>query len=224
MMVDRKQLIELIPWYLNGTLNRREYEEVEDFVNNDPEGRSALEDWRRVRLLIHVEERKTPPAGIEVRIFDRIRSQSLEQLGIFHPYALGLSLVILVLLWAILRPGVILQWRMSDDQVTSFRIYRSEVDGSNYQLLDELPVNASGSDCSYVDLFIWPLKEYIYYVEGINAIGGSGISQVISSPALIALPGQLALICASFFIGYGVVLLIHYRQLLLIGNIRMSAV
>jgi len=223
-MVDRKHLIELIPWYLNGTLSEKELDEVDDFVTNDPEGKFALDEWMRIRLLVHSEERKLPPEGIEVRIFDRIRSQSAEQLGLFHPYALGLSLVILVLLWAIIRPGVILRWKVADDEIISFRIFRSEQSGNNYRFLDELPVGDSGTVYSYVDLFIWPLNDYIYYVEGINATGSSSISQVISSPALIALPGQLALICASFFIGYGIVLLIRYRQILLIGNTRLTAV
>lgn len=223
-MVDRKHLIDLIPWYLNGTLEGKELEDVDDFVHNDPEGQAALDEWKQVHRLIHTEAQKNPPAGIEEQIFDRIRSQSFAQLGIFHPYALSLSFVILALFWAIFRPGVILQWSISDNQITSFRIYRSEVDGSNYRLLDEIPANAADPICSYVDLFILPMKEYVYYVEGVNLRGTSGISQVISSPALVALPGQLSLLFASFFIGYGVVLLIRYRQILLIGNNRLITI
>lgn len=223
-MVDRKHLIELIPWYLNGTLKGKELEDVVDFILNDPEGRAALAEWRQVQHVIHTEERRAPPTRVEVRIFDRIRSQSFTQLGIFHPYAIGLSLVVLALLWAIFRPGVILQWRILDDQITSFRIYRSEADGSKYQLLDEIPVNSPAPCCSYIDLFIWPLKEYIYYVEGVKVVESTGIGQIITNSALIALPGQIALISASFIVGYGIVLLIRYRQLLLIGKIRPAAI
>jgi hypothetical protein len=61
-------------------------------------------------------------------------------------------------------------------------------------------------------------------VEGMNQAISLGTSQVAASPALIALPGQVALICASFISGYGVILLIRYRKLLLIGNIRFAAV
>jgi hypothetical protein len=223
-MIDRKKLIELIPWYLNGTLTGTELEEVDDFVTHDPEGRAALAEWKSLHFIIHVEEGKLPPAEIETRLFDRIRSQSIEQLGIFHPYALGLSLVIMVLLWAIIRPGVNLQWNITGSQVTSFRIYRSEADGNQYQLLDEFPADFSRTAYAYVDLFAWPFTEYIYYVEGMNQAISLGTSQVAASPALIALPGQVALICASFISGYGVILLIRYRKLLLIGNIRFAAV
>jgi hypothetical protein len=223
-MVDRKKLIELIPWYLNGTLTGTELEEVDDFVTHDPEGRAALADWKRVHFIMHVDEVRLPPAEFETRLIDRIRSYSIEQLGIFHPYALGLSLVILVLLWAIIRPGVNLQWNISGSQVTSFRIYRSEADGKKYQLLDEFPADSSRTGYTYVDLFAWPFIDYIYYVEGMNQAISLGTSQVAASPALIALPGQVALICASIFSGYGVILLIRYRKLLLIGNISLAAV
>jgi len=223
-MIDRKHLIELIPWYLNGTLKGKEYEDVFDFVSNDPEGIAALEEWKKLHHLIYTEEHKIPPPGIEGQILERIRSQSLTQLSIFHPYAIGLSLVIMALLWAIFRPGMILNWRLSDNQVTSFRIYRSEVDGSKYRLLDEIPANATIPMFTYVDLFFWPFKEYVYYIEGVNVTGSTGISNVIASPALITLPGQAALIFASFFIGYGIMLLIRYRRLLLIGDIRLSTI
>jgi hypothetical protein len=224
MMVDRKKLIELIPWYLNGTLTGTELDEVTDFCTNDPDGRAALVEWKKLHLLIHISEAKQPSVEIETRLFDRIRSRTSEQFGIFHPYALGLSLVILALLWMIIRPGVTLNWRITSTQATTFRIYRSEVDGTNYRLLDEIPVDASEVDYEYIDLFFWPLKDYIYYVEGMNQTISMGFSQIVASPALIALPGQIAMICASFIIGYGIILLIRYRKLLLIGNIRLVAV
>jgi hypothetical protein len=78
-MIDRKQLIELIPWYLNGTLTGVELQEVELFIKNDPEGLAALEEWRRVQILMHVDVETKPPVEVEIRLFDRIRSQSYEQ-------------------------------------------------------------------------------------------------------------------------------------------------
>lgn len=223
-MVDRKKLIELIPWYLNGTLKATEQKELEKFVHNDPVGRAALAEWQRVQLLMQQDAVKLPPEGIEARLIDRIRSRSSEQLGILHPYALGLSFVILALLWAIIRPGVILNWRVTGSEVTSFRIFRSEADGSKYQMLDEVPVDAVKIGYTYVDLFAWPFSEYVYYVEGVNHSVSLGTSQITTDPVLIALPGQVALICASFICGYGVILLIRYRKLLLIGNIHPAAI
>ena len=223
-MIDRKKLIELIPWYLNGTLTGDELEEVEYFIKNDSEGRAALNEWRRVQYWMKRNAEKKPPVEAEIRLFDRIRSQSFEQLGIFHPYALGLSMVILVLLWTIIRPGITLHWSTLGYQVTTFRIYRSEIHIKEYQLIDELPVDSATSEYAYVDLFIWPFEDYIYYVEGMDKTGSMGSSQVIISSALVALPGQLALICGSFISGYGIILLIRYRKLLLIGNLRIIAV
>ena len=223
-MVERKRLIELIPWYLNGTLTGAELEAIENFVRNDPEGKAALAEGLRVQQLIKPKGLILPPEEIETRLFERIRSHSSEQLGILHPYALGLSLVILVFLWTIIRPGVILNWRVAGSEVTSFRIYRSEANGTNYQMLDEVPVEVMRTGYTYVDLFAWPLKEYVYYIEGMDQSNSLGTSQVTTSPAFIALPGQLALILASFISGYGLILLIRYRKLLLIGNIRLSAV
>ena len=223
-MVDRKRLMELIPWYLNGTLTGAELEDVEDYVLHDPQGKAALADWQRVRLLIKPEDFKLPPDGVQTRLFDRIRAQSSEQLGILHPYALGLSLVILVLLWVIIRPGVILNWRVAGNEVTSFKIYRSEAEGNKLQMLDEVPAEEAMTQYSYVDLFAWPFKEYVYSVEGMNQSTSLGTSVVTTSPAMIALPGQVALICASFISGYGLILLIRYRKLLLIGNLRLTAI
>ncbi len=223
-MIERKKLIELIPWYLNGTLTGAELEAVEYFINNDPEGRAALDEWRRVQYWMKRDADKKPPVDAEIRLFDRIRSQSFEQLGIFHPYALGLSMVILVLLWTIIRPGITLHWSTLGYHVTTFRIYRSEINSIEYQLIDELPVDSATSEYSYVDLIIWPFEDYIYYVEGMDQAGSVGSSQIVASSALVALPGQLALICGSFFSGYGIILMIRYRKLLLIGNVRNIAV
>jgi len=223
-MIDRKQLIELIPWYLNGTLTGVELQEVELFIKNDPEGLAALEEWRRVQILMHVDAETKPPVEVEIRLFDRIRSQSFEQLGIFHPYALGLSFVILVLLWTLIRPGITLHWSMPGSQVTTFRVYRSPANSREYQLIDEVPVDSVTSEYVYVDLFIWPFKEYIYYVEGMNQSESLGYSQVVASPPLVALPGQLALLCGSIISGYGIIMLIRYRKLFLIGNVRLITV
>ena len=223
-MVDRKRLMELIPWYLNGTLTGAELEAVENFVLHDPQGKAALAKYQRLRLLFRPEDLKHPPDGVEERLFDRIRSQSSEQLGILHPYALGLSMVILVLLWVIIRPGVILNWRVAGGEVTSFKVYRANADGSKLLMLDEVPAEEVMTQYSYVDLFAWPFKAYVYSVEGMNRSTSLGTSIVTTSPAMIALPGQVALICASFISGYGLILLIRYRKLLLIGNMRLSAV
>ena len=167
---------------------------------------------------------KLPPEEVEARLLDRIRSQSSEQLGILHPYALGLSLVILVLLWAIVRPGVFLSWHVAGGEVTSFRIYRSEANGRNYQMLDEVPAEVATTGYTYVDLFAWPFREYVYYVEGMNQSVSLGTSKVTTSPALIALPGQVALVFASFISGYGLIIVDPLRKLLLIGNTQLSAV
>jgi hypothetical protein len=219
-MIDRNKLQDLIPWYLNGTLTGAELQQVEDYCTNDPEGRIALEKWMQVKNFIQRRDEKLPSARIEVQLFDRIRTKSLEQIAIFHPYALGLSIVILVLLWVIIRPGVVLQWRGDVIEATTFRVYRSEVGSDKYHLLDELPVNTTQSSYTYIDLFIWPFKNYIYYVEGINQAGSMGTSQVVASHTIQALPGQISLISASFLMGYGILFVIRYRKVLLIGYIR----
>ena len=87
-----------------------------------------------------------------------------------------------------------------------------------------MPAELGTIGYTYVDLFAWPFGEYVYYVEGMNQSVSLGTSKITTNPALIALPGQVALVCASLISGYGIILLIRYRKLLLIGNMRLSAV
>ena len=211
-MTDKKRLISLIPFYLNGTLRGSELLEVEYFVNNDPEGKLALEEWHKVSTLVREQEDHCPPRDAESKLFSRIRSQSMEQLEIFHPYALVLSMVMLVLLWLTIRPGVELNWTIHNSNVTSFKVYRSSVEGSNYRLLDEIPVEKSDGDYSYIDIFYWPFEQYIYYIEGMRSQDSLGVSQVVADNSWLALPGQLVIICASLTIGYGVIMLIRNRK------------
>jgi hypothetical protein len=215
-MAAKKGLRELLPWYLNGTLSEAERLAVEEYIHNDPDGQLALEEWSQVRNFVQDQVIDNPPENLDEIIISRISKQSDEQLKLLHPYAIGLAFVILILLWMILRPGVVLRWSITGENVSSFRVFRSELGSGHYQLLDEVPALPSNSKYAYVDIFILPFKDYQYYVEGVNQNESLGISQAVTGYAKAALPGQIALVCASFIIGYGIIFLIRNSRILLL--------
>jgi hypothetical protein len=211
-MASKKNIRELIPWYLNGTLNGDERKAVENYIHTDPRGKQLFEEWTRVRDYMIDQGMLSTSLILESELVSKIKRQGATQISMVHPYALGLALAILIILWTILRPGVVLNWKVSGGEVTSFRIYRS-IEGSNeFRLLDDIPVHNGEANFRYVDIVSLPFIDYTYYIEGFFQATSVGISQVVTGNPVVALPGQLALVCASLFMGYGIVILIRNQK------------
>jgi hypothetical protein len=197
-----RRIHRLYPWYLNNTLDDNEKICVEKSLHNDVASVESMNDWRRIQNALHSRAMYTPEPILQQRILARIRSDSVSSVFKAHPLALVLAFVICVLLWTVVRPGIALQWNVENDSVQTFRVYRAVQGEADYQLLRELPASADLNKYAYVDMQMLPWQKYSYVVEGIREGGILALSQTVTGRAIDALPGQLALMSASLFVGY----------------------
>jgi hypothetical protein len=113
-----------------------------------------------------------------------------------------LSLVVLVLLWAVVRPGIVLQWEVNTGPVTTFRIYRAPVGSADFELVREVAAAPGERVYTYVDPRALPGRTYVYQVEGVGA-AGLVRSGAVTISGLEALPGQVAVILIGLTVGCG---------------------
>lgn len=178
----------------------------------DPVSRDLYpQDWKQVRDAVAHQPMYAPSPDIEKRLLETIRSQHQMAYPHMHLHALGAALIIFIVLWFVVRPGVVLQWSVRGEELSAFRIYRSTPGGADYKLLGEVPASAD-TQHTYVDMLLLPWKTYTYLVEGVRDNASPVVSQVVTSNALEALPAQLMLLAASVLMGYGSVLLIKVLQ------------
>jgi hypothetical protein len=76
-------------------------------------------------------------------------------------FALLLSILILLLTWATIRPGVVLQWKVQDTNLNSFKVFRADKELNNYRLIREIPAAYGSSQYTYVDLLLVAMA-YVY--------------------------------------------------------------
>jgi len=117
----------------------------------------------------------------------------------------GAALLVFVLLWALVRPGVVLGWTASGELPAAYRVYRSPLSGEMQALVGELAAAPTEDSYRYVDPFVLPLARYTYRVEAVAADGRSLARQALVVDAAAALPGQLAVLLASLLVGWGAV-------------------
>jgi hypothetical protein len=175
---------------------------VENSFRDDIASRESIEDYRRMQIAVKGQIVHTPDLILKQRILARIKYESTSSVFKIHPYALVLAFVVCVLLWAAIRPGIALQWNVTNDSVQKFRIYRAVQGETEYRLISELPASGDLRQYSYVDMLMLPWQSYSYVVVGIREGGNLAPSEVVTGRAIEALPGQLALISASLFMGY----------------------
>jgi len=170
-----------------------------------------MQDWKQVRDAVVHQPMSAPSPDIEKRLLETIRSRHQMAYPQMHLYALGAALVIFVVLWFVVRPGVALRWLARGEDISVFRIYRSVSGAEDYQLLGEVPAGAD-VQYEYVDMRLLPWETYTYLVEGVPGNASPVVSQAVTSNALEALPAQLMLLVASLLMGYGCVLLFKVLQ------------
>lgn len=212
MFRKRSRINELLPWYVNGTLPESERLAVERHLQRNPEAVAQVETYRRLRQAIG---QMMTTVSTSEKIYQKILQSSQLQRTVekhhLHPYALGLALVILTLLWAVIRPGVMLQWSPAQGKMSEFHVYRAAQGQDHFDLLEVVPAREGAQRYTYVDVFLLPWQSYSYRVEGVNASGVQAISTLVTHQAIEILPGQLALLITSLTLGYSLALALQPR-------------
>lgn len=204
---------ELLPWYVSGTLSPRERRVVERWMAQEPGAEEELIAWRQLRAAVHDQPRREPAATVRQRVMaqvaSRTRSGPAPQRGIWA-WGAALSLVVLVLLWAVVRPGIVLRWEVNAGPMTAFRVYRAPVGSADFELVREVAAQPGERAYTYVDAGLLPLRTYVYQVEAVEMGGERVRSTHITASARQALPAQLGLVLISLSVGCGLVLLAQF--------------
>lgn len=207
-------LIELLPAYVNGTLSPQQKSQVEKALAFSVELRRELDHCRQVASLVAVQPALHPSPDAWQKTLAAVRHlpQPARRPAItwhWQPSAGLLSLAVLILLWLVVRPGVLLQWTVNTEGLTAYRLYRAPVGSSDYTLIGELPVQPGLSQYQYTDALLVPGQTYSYVVEGVRNGSRYFVSGAVTAAAGQALPAQIALIFASVMIGYALYLLVQ---------------
>lgn len=208
----------LLPWYLNETLSAAERRAMSRWLGQspgDPGGmpvpaRDELTALRQVQRAVGSQPKQIPSPAVWRRVLTKVGSEPPPQTApVGARLILGTCIVLLclTLLWTILQPGVLLEWSASGGPLTAFRIYRAPLGSDDYSLVGEIAANPERNRYQYLDARLWPGQVFIYRIDAVGAGGQPAARQALPGSALVALPGQMALLTISLIVGYGVVAL-----------------
>jgi len=211
------KLKELLPAYLNGSLTGIERQAVLAWLDNDPDGQVELEKWKTVKKCVAEQPLVSPPPALEQRILTQARTTTQLPINLSNrrwlvaTYLSGLALTlgIFVLLWLVIRPGIVLAWTVHDGDLSTYRLYRAPLGTQEYELLAQVPARPSVQQYTYIDALLLPGQAYNYLVEGVGQTGQSATSEIVRGNGSDILPAQISLLLSSIIIGFGVVTLFH---------------
>ncbi len=192
---------QLLPWYINHTLNAAERQQVEHWLAEQPAAAQELQVWQQVRSAANSQPQVKPPSALRHQIMAEVkairRSSSLPQ---WMPWLSGLALTLLVLLalWNILQPGIDLQWSVSGKQPAGFLIYRAPLDSDQFEVVREVPVQPGHAHYTFIDMALSPGQAYQYRVETATR---EAVSATITVSSVEVLPLQILIILSSLASG-----------------------
>lgn len=117
-----------------------------------------------------------------------------------------IGLMIVMVLWLTVQPGVVLQWSVEGNPPTTFRIYRALEGAQDYRLIHEVQAPVGMAEYQYIDTRLVPGRLYSYRIEGFHPGGNVSFSESVNSPALGALPAQLTIFIVGTLLAYTVYL------------------
>ena len=189
---------DLLPWYLNHSLSAAEQSVAEDQARHTPQ---RLHIWQGVRLAAMSQPARMPSALVRQRVLAQARSAAQSgRIPRWLPAASGVVVTVLamLLLWSVVRPGIGLQWSVDGATPIAFRVYRAPSGSDRFQIVREIPAQSGVVDYSFVDTALWPGQMYQYRVEAVNA---EAVSATIAANGADVLPAQLAIVLSSLLIG-----------------------
>jgi hypothetical protein len=229
--VFRKRFSQLLPAYLNGTLDPFGQLMVGLWLRSSVAARDELAQLGRIQKAVAIWEGRSVPEGVLGRIQQQIRYQTssvtpMVKPGSERPLArrlawvlvTALALFAVAIVWFALPPAISLKWSVSGGQPNEFRVYRAQVARDyeaasvDFMLLNTVPADQAVLSYMYSDLQILPGQRYLYRVD---ALDGSGVivkSNTTLANSVAALPGQLLLIAALLLILYGLSAFIKHNQ------------
>ncbi len=191
-------MTDLLPWHLNHSLPSAEQLTVEEQARRSPQLRNA---WQAVRSAALSQPARLPSAALRQQVLGQVRAaKTTKRAPRWLPVLSGaiLTVLALLLLWNMVRPGIGLQWSVSGALPAAFRIYRAPAGSDRFEIVREVPAQSGVMNYTYVDTALWPGQTYEYRVGAVNA---ESASATIAANGADVLPTQLAIVFSSVLIG-----------------------
>ncbi len=190
--------VDLLPWYLNHSLSAAEQAVAEDQARRSPQ---LLRSWQDVRQAAISQPSRMPADIVRQRVLVQAsgatRSRRVPR---WLPVVSGavVTVLVLLLLWSVVRPGIDLQWSVAGRLPIAFRVYRAPAGSDRFEIVREIPAQSGMMDYSFIDTALLPGQRYQYRVEAVNV---GTVSATIAANGADVLPAQLAIVLSSLLIG-----------------------
>lgn len=207
---SQHDLSELLPWYANHTLSAAERDAVEDWLKTQPDAGERLAAIKALHSAVSTQPKLAASPIVRQRLLAQIMIRGQMSHRLARPAWLvgsAVALVLLVALWIVVQPGIALQWSVTGDGVSTYRVYRAPVDGEEFNLISEVPAQNHAQVYSFTDITPLPGQTYTYVVEAVTHTGQTTLSPLAVGRGSDVLPAQLALILTSLVAGAAAMLL-----------------
>ncbi len=174
---------DMLPWYVNGTLSPVEREAVDVWLGRHPEGRAEVEALRRLRDAVAAQPPAAPPEQVWAHLRARVRRRRAHQLD-WLAWAWGslLAAILFLLLWATVRPGIVLRWEVNGATPAIVRVWRV-TNGTQLIPLALIPLTPDQHVGTFVDPLVRPWETYTYRVEMLDEQGRLTWHRTVVTPA-----------------------------------------
>lgn len=215
--MTENKLHELLPWYVNGSLDESEQQAVSAWLETSEQARQELAQLIRLHRQVQgLPALELPADGlltIRRRIVGKQKAPGFTWRSPHLAWGLVLTGIFLALLWLSVRPGVSLEWSVETGEPSAFLIYRAPKGSTDFRLIKEIGASPGTRQYQFVDAGLVPGIAYTYRVEGVGAGGPPSVSRSISIDPLTVLPGQLAVLFTSLALGFSLALLAQALRL-----------
>jgi hypothetical protein len=182
------------------------------------------ENEKFIRELINLQPTYQPSDRIRQKVMASItenKERTFETQRVPHPgFRVVMSCVLAIslffLLWGIIKPGIVLQWKIYGDMADVFRIYRAPADLDQRVLVGEYESGTGDGTYQFIDLFVPIRNRYRYDVEARTSNGKLLGNQAVIVDAFKILPSQVVIFLYSLFFGWFIWL---FLQRLVVANI-----
>ncbi|MEW6716771.1 MAG: hypothetical protein AB1345_04610 [Chloroflexota bacterium] len=197
---------EYIPWYLNDSLEPEGRQAVETCLEGATQ--AQVEFVRQIQTSLKLLPQTAPAPYVRERLLARV-AQPQPRWRFAWAWTGLLSVLLMVLVWMVLKPGVVLRWAVSPGEVAAFRVYRAPADDGEFTLVQEVTASPEEREYRVIDWRLLPGLAYVYLIEAVTPEGGRAFQQVVTADTWGALPGQLLVVVISMLMAY---ILVKYAQ------------
>jgi anti-sigma factor RsiW len=201
---------ELLPWYLNHTLTPEETRVVEEWLRADPARQEHLSALRQMRQAVATQPQPAPSPKVRAAVLAQVQThRPRNSIGwrVSWVWSIITAVILLCVLWLVVQPGLVVEWRIQGQGASAFRVYRAPAGSAQFELIREVAARPDQVAYAVTDLSPLPGQVYTYLIEAVTPDGNPIISQSVIGNGLDALPAQLALLLTSLVAGCSLMLL-----------------